>query len=208
MPNWCFNRLSIVGPRAHRESFLTDMENTSKSKYPGSVWPCFTFQHAFPMPDALVGTRSPRPMTAVEIEECARNYNWGSELLNERLKTALTDEEAAKYALNKLQYGAENWYDWCCKFWNTKWDAYNPLHYVGARSIVYSFDTAWSPPEIVIHRLAMMYPDLRFHLKYTLEGESGQFRLQGDAAACFEFMQDEARAALERRMKGSEIITA
>ena len=41
-----------------------------------------------------------------------------------------------------------NWYDWCCRNWGTKWDITHPFvsDDVEEDSITFSFDTAWGPP--------------------------------------------------------------
>jgi hypothetical protein len=42
----------------------------------------------------------------------------------------------------------DNWYDWCCRNWGTKWDITQPFVSDDAEedSITFSFDTAWGPP--------------------------------------------------------------
>ena len=71
----------------------------------------------------------------------------------------------------------ENWYDWNCENWGTKWDACN----VGVNhdyeqgwvrdeediAISYSFETAWSPPAEWFGRMSAQWPDLKFILNYV-----------------------------------------
>ena len=42
----------------------------------------------------------------------------------------------------------DNWYDWCCRNWGTKWDIAHPFVSDDTEedSITFSFDTAWGPP--------------------------------------------------------------
>lgn len=62
--------------------------------------------------------------------------------------------------LRKL-HGADNWYDWSINNWGTKWNSYHDeVDYDGEKSLVYKFDTAWSPPEPVIDALRKKFPDL------------------------------------------------
>ena len=62
--------------------------------------------------------------------------------------------------LRKL-HGADNWYDWSINNWGTKWNSYHDeVEYDGEESLVYKFDTAWSPPEPVIHALREKFEDL------------------------------------------------
>jgi hypothetical protein len=68
------------------------------------------------------------------------------------------------------KYGKNNWYDWSCENWGTKWNS------VGARveeredTIEYYFETAWSPCEPVIFALAKMFPDANIHYSYYEAG--------------------------------------
>jgi hypothetical protein len=52
-----------------------------------------------------------------------------------------------KMQLNMKYFGVKDWYDWCVKYWGTKWDI-SPQTIVeeSATSLHLSFDTAWSPP--------------------------------------------------------------
>jgi len=42
----------------------------------------------------------------------------------------------------------DNWYDWCCTHWGTKWDVNDVFiaDDVEEDSVTFSFDTAWAPP--------------------------------------------------------------
>lgn len=53
-------------------------------------------------------------------------------------------------------YGKNNWYDWCCDNWGTKWNAYNIS--VDENSI--TFDTAWTTPTPIVNRLAELFPEI------------------------------------------------
>ena len=69
------------------------------------------------------------------------------------------------------KYGTDNWYDWNVKNWGTKWEAsYPSVLEKTAKHIVYSFDTAWSPPITWQERVAKMYPKLKFVNEYEEGG--------------------------------------
>lgn len=55
-------------------------------------------------------------------------------------------------------YGENNWYDWACKNWGTKWNSMDVEVY---NDKIY-FLTAWTPCEPVIAALARMFPSMRF----------------------------------------------
>ena len=49
-----------------------------------------------------------------------------------------------------------NWYDWHCKFWGTKWNACDTETTETDELIMIAFDTAWSPPNPWIEKLASL----------------------------------------------------
>jgi hypothetical protein len=67
-------------------------------------------------------------------------------------------------------------YNWCINNWGTKWDAYHqggpPLIQGESHdaSMVYTFDTAWSPPQPVMIALAEKCPHVRIRHTYVEEG--------------------------------------
>jgi hypothetical protein len=69
----------------------------------------------------------------------------------------------------------ENWYEWQCKNWGTKWtgDVYNvdiTIFPVDNPDLTIGFSTAWAPPEPWIEKASLKYPDLNFHLLYEEGG--------------------------------------
>lgn len=62
---------------------------------------------------------------------------------------------------------------WAHDNWGTKWPAYN-LRDVAHKDgeLKFTIDTAWAPPEPIIHKLQGMYPDLTFEIKGRDEFES------------------------------------
>ena len=53
------------------------------------------------------------------------------------------------------KYGCHNWYDWHCKYWGTKWDAFD----VEISDTEIRFTTAWSMPEPIFDKICEMFPD-------------------------------------------------
>lgn len=51
-------------------------------------------------------------------------------------------------------YGENNWYDWNCKHWGTKWNAYSS--YLNENNNTVEFDTAWNSPIPVLDALAKL----------------------------------------------------
>lgn len=66
----------------------------------------------------------------------------------------------------KEKYGENNWYDWNCNNWGTKWNSYSCQ--VLDNNIV-EFKTAWSAPYPVIEALSSQYPELKIIHEYADE---------------------------------------
>jgi len=63
-------------------------------------------------------------------------------------------------------FGYDNWYDWCCHNWGTKWNAYDIIN---DNPDCICFNTAWSAPIPVILKLSEIFPKITFTLKYADE---------------------------------------
>jgi len=61
-------------------------------------------------------------------------------------------------------------YDWCIKNWGTKWGFYKIELQEEDGELFYTFQTAWSPAEPVIKKMAEMFPELTFELRYFEQG--------------------------------------
>jgi|GEM_PF-2046765 len=203
MPNWTGNLLKVKGKKADRDLFASELKafirskfkplinkwaeenpDECRNKYEKRIVPVFDFNFVIPMPEELEGTTSPRPMTREQIIHLAKENEWPEDTLKWRLENALTEDDAKRLDELKSRYGFDNWYEWCCAHWGTKWNACNSegnSPQETATMTIYSFDTAWSPPVPVIHALAAAYPKLTFRLDFTLEGESGKWNIIGDS---------------------------
>ena len=102
---------------------------------------CFDFNNIVPIPKELEGTTSPNPEP--DLFEARR--------------------------LRK-EYGHDNWYDWCCANWDTKWNSYTARLEEEEDGLHYEFDTAWGPPIKVIEALRKQYPDLSITAFYDEPG--------------------------------------
>lgn len=81
-------------------------------------------------------------------------------------------------------FSGENWYNWNCANWGTKWDVNVEDEDLwtgadGTANKTYRFDTAWSPPSEAFIAICAKYPDMDFTLSYEEEqGWGGE--LQSD----------------------------
>ena len=65
------------------------------------------------------------------------------------------------------KYGVDNWYDWHCNYWGTKWDVdAEENDDTDEECISLSFESAWSPPSEWVKKVAQDYPSLKFLLEY------------------------------------------
>ena len=66
------------------------------------------------------------------------------------------------------------WYQWNIDNWGTKWDLdYETdatIETIDDGTLMYTFDTAWSPPTPWVEAVTALYPDLSFHLEYSEPG--------------------------------------
>ena len=71
----------------------------------------------------------------------------------------------------KEKYGYDNWYDWSCANWGTKWNACD-AEYIEEEGTLH-FDTAWSIPYPIIAKIAQDNPEAE--LDGCSEEEGGWF---------------------------------
>lgn len=79
-------------------------------------------------------------------------------------------------------YGNNNWYDWCCAHWGTKWNAYSQEK---NGNIIY-FETAWCMPEPIYENLA----EICTELKVQFEGKWCDENWLGGNCGIFESGED------------------
>ncbi len=75
--------------------------------------------------------------------------------------------DASKNLIEK--YGSNNWYDWSCRYWGTKWNGVTDEPYSGEGII--RFRTAWSYPEGFIEALSKKFPNEL--IEFVWEEEQG-----------------------------------
>jgi hypothetical protein len=65
------------------------------------------------------------------------------------------------------KYGKNNWYDWDCANWGTKWNASEA--YASEDGSRYDFQTAWSVAEPVLEALSKKFPKVKITCRYADE---------------------------------------
>jgi hypothetical protein len=161
MPNWCENNLNIIGSKEDIDRLVEHVKNDDKP---------LSFNSILPMPKDLVGTRSPAYIVTQEEYDNITPEEWAKmdDPNNPFESKPITEEISNRYM---RLYGSNNWYDWACYSWGTKWDTRD----VGVirwddTGISYEFDTAWCPPEGIYKELVSKFPKLEFELQWSEEG--------------------------------------
>lgn len=89
---------------------------------------------------------------------------------------------------------SDDGYQWCLRNWGTKWGDYETdvvcepsAHTDGEWSVSYSYQSAWSPANVAIARIAELFPTLTFDVVWEEEGcqSLGSFVAKGDKSADF-----------------------
>lgn len=158
MPNHVKNKIRMEG--IAKLPLFGEAENGEKF---------FDFNKLIPMPESLNVTSGSIENDAIAalIQELSNRTRFlpiavkvKDGVLDEKYRDPVKKKElleaGLQYAQNIVRYGSSSWYEWCCKHWGTKWNAYE-LKIIDDDTI--SFETAWSNPEPVILKLADMYPE-------------------------------------------------
>lgn len=142
MPNWCNNKLTIVGPESELASFVEAARGYGQ-KYKKQAW---------------------------EIEEAKRRAAAGipepelklSPFCFHSLVPLADGLEFQPY--DPVGYNLEH------EAWGVKWgDCDAALAVQETNRLVYTFDTAWSPPKLFLEKLSAKWPELRFALSFGEE---------------------------------------
>lgn len=140
MPNWCHNRVEIYGDDEELAKIKKQVETNVS---------LFDFDTIIPTPnfDMIPNKKGELP--------------------------TLAKGEAGKL-LNVKQFpdGSQDdrWYHWHIDNWGTKWNSVDVIVEDEGDVLRYVFDTAWSPPEPIIHKLRELYPDVGISAFYDEPG--------------------------------------
>lgn len=160
MPNWCENTLFVSGDKNQIEKFKKQAKGEETA---------LSFANFISMPKELEGIGSP-PDIVLE-KEYGEAVKEAKKLAKEdpRFGLSLPITKKMKKDYTK-RFGALNWYDWQIKHWGTKWDVDASLNSENENELVYSFDSAWSPPGAWLRKVSELFLNLKFKLEYDEPG--------------------------------------
>jgi hypothetical protein len=82
-----------------------------------------------------------------------------------------SEEPFTTYRFASTDKADDRWYDWRLANWDTKWDAYDVVVTDDdPESVEIEFNTAWSPPEAICHKIREDYPDVSVSWFYDEPG--------------------------------------
>lgn len=164
MPNHCNNIITVSGPIKELRRFLSEVASEKS---------VFDFNKILPCPKELLDVASPvRIMTQEEILQMWEKHRQ----LNKGEHSSLTRPHGlgiTKERQSELiaRFGYDNWYDWCCENWGTKWGAYDVTDWVKVgKGFEASYDSAWAPPTNGLVNLSKLFPSLSFRNCYMETG--------------------------------------
>ena len=203
MPNHITNHIYVECPS---ERFL-QIANELKGKddFLGTV----DFNKLIPMPGSLdieAGTRGEEGYCAYK-EFADKAWELGDDdikILEAQYRNRFKDdpeiwELGKRYYENRQKYGAPNWYDWCLRHWNTKWNAYE-CDKIDEKSDCFSFWTAWSCVTPVVEAMSRKYPDVDIHYRWADEdigSNTGEFHIKNGILYDENYPNDLSREAYE-----------
>jgi hypothetical protein len=190
MPNWVFNSLVVSGEQSELDKMVAQLNQPFVKHFPEHkfengeiVWvadeqhydnPVFAFWNivkptdleAYYERDTFKGNKN------IKVDENGKMDN--DSFMAEFVRSMREDQD---------------WYHWNCRNWGTKWDVAvdNKSDYSDTRmtlnddgSVMYHFQTAWSPVGEVLIKLSEQYPTLEFDYEYEEEqGWGGRCTFEG-----------------------------
>jgi hypothetical protein len=175
MPNWAYCNLDIYGPVEEIIMYKV-LISTKETTASGEEFDSYDPSLAHPMPDILVGTRSPT-IDSPEIPQ--RYYEWLADgtWTQDQFDQWKNDHEAQYYRaeLAFKECGYRDWYSWCNDNWGAKW---SPSDVIAEEVDLMSghwqlhFNSPWSPPTALIRETARRFPRLAFILSFREESKA------------------------------------
>lgn len=179
MPNWVFNSLVVSGEQSELDRMVAHLNSPFDKHYPDTKWNDETkswdstpaVQHYSNPVFAFWNILRPSDLDKYYGEEVHKN--------NEKLydENGELDGVAFMAEFVRSMSEDEDWYHWNVRNWGTKWDvavsdegySNTSMEVTDNGSIMYRFETAWSPVGEALTALSEMFPSLEFDYEYEEE---------------------------------------
>jgi hypothetical protein len=163
-PNYCENELTISGADVEKVlAAIRDLESDDSDEH------ILDFDKVIPYPQKFKDLDQRSANYQAKINDIAKDDPEREAKLKE-LAAEFGVEPGTPWLHDGFNSGG---YDWCVNNWGTKWSAIDVHHSSqGANNALIEFLTAWTPPLPVIEKMASLFPDHDFDLKYY-EGGCG-----------------------------------
>lgn len=185
MPNHVMTDIELIGSE---KDILALREFVKSESNP------FDFNKVAQIPTELIDTVS--PMTIIsqkeydkqerELKVLKEKIAKGLELtkdeqnkVNWGIGRKLTAELSAEYI---LKFGADNWYDWNCQNFGTKWNSYDHYCMESGTETQFGFQTAWAHPFPIMEKLSNLFPKVTINVAFADEDfghNVGSYTLKG-----------------------------
>lgn len=159
MPNWVQSYVEFSGNQDNIEKVFNEIKRSDSEASDERI---FDFNRLVPMPTALNVESSSTSSLAYayymvkKFGQVPPDSYMDKQTILDRVEKNINVSTMEMFNLGKRQkenvdkYGATNWYDWCCRYWGTKWNACD----VSRSDNTLWFQTAWSWPEPIMDKLA------------------------------------------------------
>jgi len=158
MPNHCHNRVTFYPSGNNTDSSLDQIE-TIKDIFKGES----VFTQIIPEPDW-----ENTPLMSSDMPK----YDWDKAKgkLGE-LPQMVETPYGLSLRFVSTDKQDDRWYDWRVQNWDTKWDAYDVVVTDDdPEYLEVEFNTAWSPPEAICHKIREDFPDIAISWFYDEPG--------------------------------------
>lgn len=167
MPNWCNNKLTILGPSDKVSQFVQKAQG-NKQTFKPSKWD-LTWEHEKMIKCAAKG---------IPFESTLAPKS--SPLSFHRLVPIPDEVMAREYDDPAFRDAQDNGHDWERRLWGVKWGASDVVFtQVGKTEVRYAYRTPWGPAERLFLKVSAEFPQLFFFSSFEEEYPSrGRFLTQ------------------------------
>ena len=201
MPNWVFNSLVVSGEKSELDKMVAQLNQPFEKHFPDSKFNQETKEWDKTPAVQVYDNPVFAFWNIVKPTDLEAYYETDVHKGNKNIKKdddGKFDGESFMAEFVRSMSEDQDWYHWNCRNWGTKWDvcASNGDEYSDTRmeitddgSVMYHFNTAWSPVGEVLIKLSEQYPTLEFDYEYEEEqGWGGTCTFKGgEDIACDEW---------------------